>query len=664
MRRWVRVAAVLTSLAALLALAWAIAPSFVEDPLVELNRHTPVRTWRDCRGQVLWYERTYDGEWRFPVSLSEIPEDVRTFTLNVEDSRFYEHGGVDYRSVARALVQDLCSFRILSGASTVSMQVAGLAYPKSPRFFLPSRLVWKFLQAARARKLERCHTKEEILEAYFNHLPYGGKIFGIRSAAAYFFGLKVSELTVAEASLLVGVPQAPNRLRPDRFPAAARRRQRLVLDSQVRKGRLSRETADGIFAAERLRYRDFTLPTPWEEKGVARDWCFLTNAVAVSPSTVTDCVLPVDGRLCADLKRILSRRTGDGVRDAAAVVMDVASGAVRGYVGTLDFDSARGGQVDAAMAVRSAGSTLKPFIYHEALLGGIITPDTPLLDAPLRYGGYAPGNFDGTFRGEVTATEALSDSLNTPVIRLVAALGEERVTRTFSRFGLVGSVKTNGLALALGSAGYRMMDIVEAYRRLAVGAVSTNAGHVASAQLSRMLRRRPLPGAPELDVSWKTGTSNNLRDAWCFAYTPDWVVGVWFGNKDGRSSPRLVGAEIAAPTAGEIMTRLYGDRSPPDWGKVPSVESWAGDVVGMAPRVRQDRTMILSPVPQTYRLSSDEKFLTLDLTCSDKSVYWFWNGTGLGNVTRFRFPRGRHRLVAVPVDPARPTATVCFTIGE
>ena len=655
---WIAVA-----LAVLGCVAWFAAPWFVSDPLDELARHTPVRIWRDRNGKAVWYERTYDGEWRFPVALAEIPQEVREFTMNVEDSRFYEHGGVDYRAVVRAVAQNFGSARVLSGASTISMQVAGLAYPKRGW-----RWVRKFMQAVRARKLERLHTKDEILEAYFNHLPFGGKIIGIKSAAEYYFGLEVRDLTVAEASVLVGIPQAPNRFRPDRHPDAAARRQRLVLDSQVRMGKMTAEQAARIHREDRVRYRDFTVKTEWEERGAAREWGFLTRRRA---GRSRSCTLSADADLCEEMKRILRRRIGDGVNDAAAVVVDVQTGEFRGYVGTLDFGSKKGGEVDAVRAVRSAGSTLKPFIYLEALEGGLITPDTPLLDAPLRYAGYAPGNFDGAFHGEVTATEALSHSYNTPVLRLLASLGEPRVTDAFERAGLYGKVATNGLALALGSAGYRLADLAAAYRGLALKATATNGVSCAGAQLAAMLRTLPLPGAQELPVAWKTGTSNNLKDAWCFAYTPEWVVGVWYGNKDGKASHRLVGVEIAAPSAGEIINRLYWNSPLPEWPMPTASAHGTGD--GRLPAVfrdvRREKVMILSPAPQSYKLPAGSNTLALDLKCSVKDVYWFWNGTGVGASTngaalQIAFPAGRHRVVAVPEDPALHETDISFTVSQ
>ena len=649
---------------AAIAAAWIAAPWFVDDPLEELARHTPVRVWRDRAGRAVWYERTHDGEWRFPLTLGEVPQEIRRFTLNVEDVRFLEHGGVDYLAVARAIFQNFGSGHVISGASTISMQVAGLAYPKRGW-----RWTRKFMQAARARRMERLHSKDEILEAYFSHLPYGGKIVGLKSAAAYYFGIGIEDLTVAEASVLVGIPQAPNRFRPDRHPEAAARRQRLVLDAQVRKGLMTRARAESLLGDERVRYRDFSVKTEWEEKGAAREWIFLARR--------SDCRieergggmrLHADADMCGWMRQTLLRRIGDGVNDAAAVVMDVKTGEMHGYVGTLDFGSKKGGEVDAARAIRSAGSTLKPFIYLEAMEGGLITLDTPLLDAPLRYGSYAPANFSGTFQGEVTATEALSQSLNTPAVRLVAALGEGRVKAAFERHGLSGSVKTNGLALALGSAGYRLVDLAAAYRTLAAEASSTGGAMHAAAKLAAMLRTLPMPGAQELPVAWKTGTSNNLRDAWCFAYTPDWVVGVWYGNKDGKACSRLVGAEIAAPAAGEMMARLYWNRPPPEWLEVPEPPSRAAGG-GPVASLRSLPAMILSPAPQSYRLPVGSDTLTLDLQCSEKDAYWFWNGTGVGAATNgaplsVAFPAGRHRVVAVPGDPGRAPVSVSFSVSR
>ena len=358
-----------------------------------------------------------------------------------------------------------------------------------------------------------------------------------------------------------------------------------------------------------------------------------------------------------------------GVRDAAAVLLCNATGETRAYVGTMDFDRKPDGQYDAARGVRSAGSTLKPFIYAEAVAGGLIGPDTVLLDAPVRWGGYAPGNYDGAFRGAVTAADALSHSLNTPVIRLLARLGEGRVTAAFARRGLEcpDQVRTNGLALALGSAGYRLVDLTRAYRNLAI---STNA---ADRTVMEMLRTRPLPGTDH-EVAWKTGTSNNNRDAWCFVCTPEWTLGVWFGNKSGARSERLVGAEIAAPAAAEVFEMLYAGRPGPVWppsSALGDLKGFSGlrgfkDLKGFDGFKGARKTTILSPGPGDYQLKPGETNVVFDLSADPADVCWFTDGKVLGTSPMTHsapFAPGRHVLLAIPVDPAYPSATVRFSVS-
>lgn len=624
---------------AFLAVMWILAPYFVEDPFPGLAQRTEVRIWRDRNGEAVWAERTYEHQWRFNVTLADISPEVVKFMLGAEDSRFFSHGGVDYLSLARAFWQDLIHFRIVSGASTISMQVADMSYLNSKRG------LWrKFLQAAKARKMESLHTKEEILTAYFNNIPYGGQYYGIESACRAYFGLHASEIDVVEASMLAGLPQAPNRYRPDRHPDAARRRQSRVLLQLVRRGMMDEAESERIFEESRVRYRDFSVPPDFETISEAREWTHALWTIGT-----------IDARLTRMVRKLLAKRIEriDDVNDAAAIVMDVPTGEIRAYVGTLDWSRPGDGQVDAARAVRSAGSVLKPFIYLEALEGGIITPETKLLDAPVRYGSYAPSNYDGSYRGEITATEALSSSLNTPAVRLVARLGERRVTEAFASWGLSadGQVATNGLSLALGSAGYRLLDIAGAYRRM------VEKDSPAVRDLSAMLRARPLPGS-EVDVAWKTGTSNNHCDAWCVAYTKDWVVAVWFGNKSGRRSRRLVGAELAAPAAGEIISYLYRSEEPPHWERPPVREFERTS----APEAQKPPLAILSPAPKSYQIAPEEETLELKFISNGEGVYWYSDGVGIGvNPKPLGFGRGRHKVKAVP--PKGKSATVEFSIG-
>jgi len=382
--------------------------------------------------------------------------------------------------------------------------------------------------------------------------------------------------------------------------------------------------------------------------------------------------------------------------------METSTGRVVALVGTLDETSRFGGQVNAVLSVRSAGSSLKPFVYAEAVHGGLIVMDTFLRDAPLRYGDYSPANYDGNFRGDVRAAEALSLSLNTPAVRLLAELGTERVVDLFKRLDLLkpDHPPRDGLPLVLGTAGHPLLSITNAYAALARGGLFFKptflTGKTPSGErifprsvclmTGKMLRTLPLPGCA-VDVAWKTGTSNGNRDAWCFAFTPEWTLGVWFGNKDGRASASLRGLEGAAPAAAEIMNSLYRGGLRPKWEDFPPEfrtvplcsrtglraeascrKTFSGPVLRDVPlrkcelcgreEGKGDPFRILTPAPVRYQ-AEREGTVTLNLTSdSGKDLYWFLDGVYLGcfREKRMSFPCGVHTLSA-----ASDTKTVRVT---
>ena len=263
-RKAVRVAAAafLISAAGCLA-AWFVAPYCMKDPMIRLREITPAHTYLDRNGRPVFYETTHDYEWRFPVTLDEIAPCAVSVMLSAEDYAFYEHGGVDYSAILRALWQDIRNLKIISGASTITMQLAGFALVDHR----PS-LVRKFKQAAMARRLEQLHTKEEILTEYLNRIPCGGKIYGIEAASRFYFGLHASQLNRAEAALICGIPQKPNRYSPKKHPEAAKKRQKIVLDLLVHHELITAEDADLIYREEPLRYRDFAYQSDFEYKSV------------------------------------------------------------------------------------------------------------------------------------------------------------------------------------------------------------------------------------------------------------------------------------------------------------------------------------------------------------------------------------------------------------
>ena len=652
--------------ALLLTLAWWAAPCFVADPLPALEARAPARILCDGRGTPLYAERGWDAQWRFPVPLARISPHAVRATLIAEDANFYAHHGVDYRAAARALWQNVTSLRVVSGASTLSMQVAALACGHS-------RSLWgKFLQAARARKMERLHPKDAILAAYLNHAPYGGKLHGIEAAARHYFGLPAADLTFAEATLLCGLPQRPNAFRPDRHPAAARLRHDRLLAMMVRRGALTQAEADRCRRSAPIRLRDFTQPSDFARLAAPNEHLHALRAG-----------YPFDAALQTRVLHLLRRHRDalPGVRDAACVVLPRAPAAAPlVYLGTLDFASPHAGQVDAARAWRSAGSILKPFIFAEAIDAGLIVPDTLLSDAPLRLRDYAPTNYDGATHGAVTAATALADSLNLPAIRLLAQLGDQRFADRLATLGLTPR-RDEGLTLALGTGGASPLALARAYAALPrVHSPATEA-------LLAHCLRRPLPNCV-LDVAWKTGTANNNTDAWCLAWTPDLIAVVWFGNKDGRPAEALVGLTAAAPALGEILTLLYAHRPPPLWPPLPAHAPLCA-ATGLAPGPHCPRTTprpvhpeiplrrcatcapaalpptappltILSPAANVYRGAA----VTLPLRANTPSATWLLDGRPLpAAANTITLTPGQHTLHATAPDGRTATATL-VVLGE
>lgn len=562
---------------ALSVLVWELLPKIFIFDETELLRHVPATIFCDCHGNAVHTESGYDYEIRFPVDLETLPPHLIAVTLAAEDRNFFEHDGVDLWATARAGRQLLTNGRIVSGASTVTMQLVALSEVRRERSFLR-----KFAQMGFARNLESRWSKEKILEEYFNRLPYGGKIYGIEAAANYYFGRSAKDLNIAESILLAGIPQRPNRFRPDRFPEASKARMNRVLEMLVRQEFFSEDEAEKI-KSEPLRLRDFSIPfLPKAENPQFFHWVRARHPEFRGLCKTT---LNPEVQECAETAVREALTEMQTIRDGAVLIVENKTRKVRGFLGTPDFKNPNAGQVNAVTARRSPGSLLKPFIFGEAVNGGLITAETLVDDSPLQYRDYRPGNFSGDFVGRVTAQEALAESLNTSAVRLLEALGVSRVLSVLGKYGIDFLPEKNarnvGLSLALGGAETRLSSLAEAYVALANGGVPgalccieglpsaekrSSVWHAGTAQMVlKMLRQKPLFGAEHLEVAWKTGTSNGLRDAWCIAVTPEWTVAVWFGNKDGSSSPELVGAEAAAPVAGRILSGLYRGCVPAEW---------------------------------------------------------------------------------------------------
>ena len=668
----------------ILAIVWIIGPYFCTDPMIELNRQTGVVVWKDNENRVIWNQRTYDAQWRFPVKLKDVSPNVIKVMLAAEDANFYSHSGVDYFAIARAFKQNLLFQRRISGASTITMQLAN--------FTLDGKRSWskKIVQAFKARKLEQLYSKEKILEEYLNRIPFGGKIHGIESAALYYFGLKAKDLNMTEATLLCGLPQKPNYYRPDLHLTRARNRQKIVLHLLVRRQALTSKEADYIYNSEPLRLRDFSVPASFMQHGKRKEFYHAIKRAKNSTSLTID--IEKQNHIQTILKNNLA--TFNGIKDSAALVIDNKNNQVIAYIGTLDISNKKSGEVDVIDSFRSAGSALKPFIYAEAMTAGLITLDTVLTDAPVRYGTYRPENYDGNYSEDVTATTALAKSLNVPVINLVNTLSYERIFNLFKQLKLLPTATTyekkSGLSIALGVDGVKLWDLVHAYKMLANGGIHKEAvvektsfqddkrsiryfdSEVTNA-ISYMLRSISL-GQENYDIAWKTGTSNNNCDAWCIGYTPDFTVGVWCGNKDGSRNANLIGAKAAAPVVAEIFDYLYSDNAVTPWPNIYKIlqEKELCKVSGLTlgpfcktkvsslvlqkvplknctkcNNVKKGKLKIISPLPQNYFLSKDKKNLLLPLKVQKgTNILWFINNDYIGkDVKDYQFEIDKRYVV-------------------
>ena len=522
----------------------------------------------DREGRLLRPYTTAEGLWRLPATRADV--DPRFFKLlfAYEDKRFAEHHGVDPWAVARAATQLVRNGRIVSGASTLSMQVARLLEPRTER-----SLMAKLRQMVRAIEIERSLSKDQILALYLSLAPYGGNLEGIRAASLAYFGKEPRRLTLAESALLVALPQSPEQRRPDRARAAAQSARDHVLDRLAAAGLVP---ADEVTAAKRESVPDGRRPMPMLAPHAA------DAVVAAAPGRGLH-RLTIDAALQSRLEELARERARALGADLSVAILavDHATGEILAHVASADyFDVARAGQVDMTQALRSPGSTLKPFIYGLGFEDGFIHPETLIEDRPVRYGSYAPENFDLTFQGTVTVRRALQMSLNVPAVAVLDKVGASRFTARLAQAGgalVLPKGEVPGLAMGLGGVGVTLNDLVALYAGLArLGTTIPLAERMdeRTADAARMpVPRRlidpvaawyvgnVLLGTPPPDnavggrIAYKTGTSYGYRDAWAIGFDGRRTIGVWVGRPDGAPVPGLVGRVAAAPILFDAFAR-------------------------------------------------------------------------------------------------------------
>ncbi|MBT0626522.1 peptidoglycan glycosyltransferase PbpC [Pseudomonas fluorescens] len=508
-------------------------------------------------GTPLWRFADANGVWRYPVQTREVSPYYLDALLTYEDRWFYEHPGVNPLALLRATWQNLTGARVVSGGSTLSMQVARLLDPHSRTFHGKLRQLWRTAQ------LEWHLSKDEILNLYLNRAPFGGTLQGVAAASWAYLGKSPAQLTHAEAALLAVLPQAPSRLRPDRHPQRAQQARDKVL-RRLAEFQVWPQSAVDEALQEPL------LLAPRLEPSLAPLLARRLNRPDSPPLIRTTLDATLQRRL-EDLLLGWRARLPEHT-SAAILVVEEETMAVRAYLGSVDInDTKRFGHVDMISALRSPGSTLKPFLYGMALDEGLIHSESLLQDVPRRYGDYRPGNFSMGFSGAVPASTALSSSLNLPAVQLLEAYGPKRFAAQMRIGGVplaLPALAEPNLALILGGAGSRLEDLVSGYSAFA------RDGRSAAIRLQPddTLKERPLlsPGSawivrrilsgqarPDRDpraelvqrpvLAWKTGTSYGFRDAWALGVGPRYLIGVWIGRPDGTPVPGQFGLASAAP---------------------------------------------------------------------------------------------------------------------
>jgi penicillin-binding protein 1C len=568
---------------ALIGILGALAAADVANPpdLTRYNKLSPEVVARD--GSLLRPFLSKDGYWRLKTQTRDVNPRYLALLKAYEDKRFEAHWGVDPLAVARAASQYAGAGRVVSGASTLSMQAARLLEPPKSR-----GLGTKLFQMLRAVQLEERYSKDEILSIYLTLAPFGGNLEGVRAASLAYFGKEPEALDLSESALLVALPQSPAKLRPDRHGLAAIKGRDKVLARMVMEGMV---TASDAAVARAEGVPSLRLAMPLKAPHLAYRLARASNA----PRIVTT----IDAPLQEAVERLAVQERGyfEGGASLAVVVVENRTQSVRAYLGGTDYWGGSG-QIDLAARPRSPGSALKPFIYGLAFDDLILHPSTMMEDQAVNFGDYAPRDFTGAFQGAVTARDALRMSLNVPAVMALDRIGPLRFTLALSNAGARLAFPTRddapSLPVALGGLGISLADITMLYAGIADGGVAKPLRYVDNQPLARGHRlfgpvaayylRDILSGVslPEgwamgqglsrkRTIAFKTGTSYGFRDAWSVGFSNDYTVGVWVGRADGAPRAGRIGREAAAPLLLKTFELLPDDRSaspPPPAGAI------------------------------------------------------------------------------------------------
>lgn len=534
--------------------------------------------------ELLRIDLSSSDKYRIKLNLENMSDYLKKGFIAYEDRMFYFHPGINPFSFARALAGNIMSKRVVSGASTISMQIAKIMEPKK------RNIKSKIQEILRAVQLEKKYTKKELLEIYLNIVPMGGNIEGVGAASYLYFGKSAKHLSIGESAVLISLPKSPNKLRPDEHPEEAKTQRNMVIERIKDRLNLNSDLLKQAFSEK---IPDSRFLNPYETPGI------VARVKSEGPQFVKKCAVDMvlqkfcESVLQKQIKHLKEKECYNG----AMIVIDNKTMDVLVYIGSADFyDLKHCGQINCADILRSPGSLLKPFLYARAMENGIITPNKMVFDVERSYDGYVPANFDKKYQGPVTALEALICSLNVPAVNLEYQLNKEGLYSFIKNAHFTDKSRNcehTGLSLVLGAYPLTLEELVRLYSCFANNGKlrelnffvnkenkQKNEGftlmqppvcYIISSMLSEV-NRPDLPQCWEFThnrgrIAFKTGTSFGLKDAWCIGYNPDYTVGVWFGNADCKSSSALIGMEASAPVVVEVFNHLT--RYKDSWFKKP-----------------------------------------------------------------------------------------------
>ncbi len=573
--RYRRKALILAAVPLVFFLAVVLTP--VPEPLFP-GRYSTVVT--DRNGKMMRVFLNPDQQWILPPRPDmPVPKKLEQALLTAEDRFFYSHPGVNPFAICRAIWQDARAGRIVSGASTLTMQLARISRPK------PRTVANKVLEMLQAIKIEWRYGKKDILRMYLDHAPFGGNVIGIRAASWKNFGKAPEKLTWSQAATLAVLPNAPGLISPKNGHKLLKEKRNRLLHKLLRHKIIDAATLrDALVEPVPSKSHPFPAMAPHLSRRLHAHFPGKTVITTIDPE--------IQKHARALTTNYLNYLKHSGIRNGAVVIAETESGKIRAYIGSQGFfDKSASGQVDGVQAPRSTGSILKPFLYALSMDRGLILPDTVMMDIPSHYGSFTPANADHSYAGLVTAREALTQSLNIPAVRLLNAYGVRDFYNFLKQAGmstLFRPPSAYGLPLVLGGAEAKLIDLAALYRGLGrygkfspLTVVKRPGQKIASrseALISpgacfltlNILRDLKRPGSEyywelfrdQWPIAWKTGTSYGQRDAWAVGVSPKWTVAVWIGNFDGTGNPEIGGAMTAGPLLFNIFNTLPRGNAP------------------------------------------------------------------------------------------------------